>query len=80
MQTSVDHIEEPGVDPKRIGNRFSVLRQGMIRFMWRRLEVLWKEKVIVCESFSVCRAIFKFEGTASIRLAGKAEDTGATTT
>lgn len=42
--------------------------------------MLWEEKVIAYESFSVYRAISKFEGTASIRLAEKAEDTGATTT
>lgn len=27
MQSSMDHREEPGVDPKRIGNHFSVLNR-----------------------------------------------------
>ena len=36
----------------------------------------WKEKVTAGESFSVHRVISKFEGTALIRLDGKAEGQG----
>lgn len=57
MQSSVDHRKALGFDTKMLGNQLSVLGKSVIRFVWKRLQMLWKERILAFKSFSVHRAV-----------------------